>query len=1022
MITNTFTSNLMRSTALCMAISFGAAQAQDVEDETVLVTSTETETEDESVQDKIVVTGSRLRRDEFTSPSAIDVLTAEEAKIEGLADVASLLQTSTAASGSNQVNASFSSAFVADGGTGAETLSLRGLGANRTLFLLDGRRAGPSGTRGSVSAFDLNSIPLAAVERVEILKDGASAIYGSDAIAGVVNIITRKEDGGTLDAFISQPEQGGGEEFRLSGSYGKSFDRFSFRATADYFKREILARGDRDYLNCDEAYAYEPGTNRRADVIDPRTGKPQCRDLLWGHVWIYDYAGNTNVPQTFPFLAQFDYDGSLAANGIPGYPNTGDPEQLSVPAGFFPIYYDQNDIDGLPAWNGITVGTEPRGLVDFDHPFQDAETLIPEVERMTFLFASEFKLSDNTELYGEALYNRRETYDDGYRQFWSYHYGGDSLGLFGGSGQNPEASAQGWTGLQWFSPTAISDRADEEVEVDYLRFVGGLRGEVEVLNGLSWDLSYQYSDSHGEYMEDFIFQDAIFDYNFQTSLCSEVNGGVTSVTGTPCVDVPWFDPELLRGNYSQEVENFLFTREKGVTDYTQTAIEGFVTGELFELPAGPLNAGIGFLYQEDEITDTPSNIVLAANAWGGSAAGITTGKQEQTAYFGEVDIPILADLPLFHDLTLSASGRLTDINTVEDTGDNYRIALNWALTPEFRLRATQGTSFRAPGLFELFLADETSFFRQGAVDPCILYDIALANGNISQRTRDNCAADGIPADYQGGAISGDLFRGGGLGQLDPETSDNFSAGAVWTPSFIDLSVAVDYFDIEINGEIATLTAQNILEGCYNSPNFPNDPLCDRFDRNAPTATDPNRITDVRAQFININSQKSEGLDFTIRYGHETPWGQLTIDAQATHQLEAFRQLLAEDNIEDRNGEYGEPETTGFVNFTFDTNSPWSFFYGVNYISETDQTERNSRELASTLYGVPVDYKWYTEEVVYHSTSAQYDMGDWTFRAGVTNLFDEHPPAVSDADSGNSLIVSQYDMLGRRYFVNVSKSF
>lgn len=849
----------MHSSALCLAMSAGFAHAQDADDEVVEVPAEAPATPDasEARQDKVVVTGSRIARDEFSSSAPIDVLTADEAQIEGIADVASLLMTSTAASGSAQVNSAVSSAFVSNGGTGAETLSLRGLGANRTLFLLDGRRAGPSGTRGSVSSFDLNSIPLAAVERVEILKDGASAVYGSDAIAGVVNIITRKDDGGTIDGFISTPEKGGGEEFRLSGTYGKSFERGSVRVTADYYKSRKLARGDRDYLDCGEAYAFNPDGGGRADVIDPRTGEYQCQDLLWGHVWIYDYAGaDTNVPTTFPYLAQYDYDGHLAANGLPGYPNTGNPFQLSVPAGFYPIYYDGsgppliNDIDDLPAWAGITVGDESRGLVDYDHPFQDAETLQPEVERITFLVSGEFELSSNITAYGEALYNRRETFSDSYRQFWSYHYGEDSLGLFGGTGMNPEPSAQGWTGLQWFSPTAISDRADEEVVVEYQRYVAGLRGDFNgFLDGFSWDLAFQYSDSQGDYTEDFIYGDSIYDYNFQTDLCATQNGGVTSVTGRPCVDVPWFDPELLRGNYSQEVEDFLFTRETGNTEYTQSSVEGYITGPLFELPAGTLSAAVGFLYQEDEITDTPSGIVLAGNAWGASSAGITTGKQEQTAIYGEVEIPLLADLPLVENLTFTASGRLTDINTVDETGDNYRIAANWQVTPEIRLRATQGTSFRAPGLFELYLADETSFVRQGLIDPCINW----AAPDTPTIIQTNCAADGIPGDFVGGAISADLFRGGGLGLLEPETSENFSAGFVYTPTYADLSVAIDYFDIEINDEITTLSAAQILDACYTSENFPNDPLCSRFDRNAPDATDANRITAVRAQFINVAS-------------------------------------------------------------------------------------------------------------------------------------------------------------------------
>mgnify|MGYP000353789981 CR=1 FL=1 len=191
-----------------------------------------------SPEDEVVVTGSRIKKSTFTSPVSMDVLDADAAKIEGIADIGGLLQTATAASGSNQVNAAISVAYVSNGGVGSETVGLRGLGAGRTLDLINGRRAGPSGTRGSISAFDLGSIPLLGVERVDILKDGASSIYGSDAIAGVVNYITSTEEGGEIDLYTEIPENSGGEVFRGSATYGKNLDRGRFRITGDYYKRE----------------------------------------------------------------------------------------------------------------------------------------------------------------------------------------------------------------------------------------------------------------------------------------------------------------------------------------------------------------------------------------------------------------------------------------------------------------------------------------------------------------------------------------------------------------------------------------------------------------------------------------------------------------------------------------------------------------------------------------------------------------------------------------------------------------
>ena len=189
MDTKLFLKALLQTSAIT-AVAVGTAFAQDNDS-------------DASEANEVVVTGSRIKSDTFTSPVAIDVLTVEDAKIEGIADLGGLLQTSTAASGSSQITSAVSAAFVSDGGLGAESVGLRGLAANRTLDLINGRRAGPSGVRGSINTFDLNSIPLAGIERVDILKDGASSIYGSDAIAGVINYITNKSDGGEIDAYTS---------------------------------------------------------------------------------------------------------------------------------------------------------------------------------------------------------------------------------------------------------------------------------------------------------------------------------------------------------------------------------------------------------------------------------------------------------------------------------------------------------------------------------------------------------------------------------------------------------------------------------------------------------------------------------------------------------------------------------------------------------------------------------------------------------------------------------------------------
>ncbi len=255
-----------------MAVA-GQAIAQEQADSDTAATTT---------LEPVSVTGSRIRHDRFTSTAPVDIVVPETATVQGIGSVSGMLQTTTVAAGSPQVTSATSTAFVQAGGTGAETLSLRGLGANRTLVLLNGRRAGPAGVRGEVSSFDFNVLPLSVIERVEILKDGASSIYGSDAVAGVVNVITRKDTGATADAFIGIPSESGGEESRFNFSWGKGFDRGNFRITADYHLEKELARGDRSYFKCAQQNIFDTQTGHRADIIDPRSGKGHCNDLAVG--------------------------------------------------------------------------------------------------------------------------------------------------------------------------------------------------------------------------------------------------------------------------------------------------------------------------------------------------------------------------------------------------------------------------------------------------------------------------------------------------------------------------------------------------------------------------------------------------------------------------------------------------------------------------------------------------------------------------------------------------------------------
>lgn len=960
--------------------------------------------------EEIVTTGSRIRKDTFSSAAPMDVILTEEAAVRGISDVATMLQTTTVAAGSPQVTAASSAIYVENGGLGTSTISMRGLGANRTLVLLNGRRAGPSGVQGSVSAFDLNAIPLSAVERVEVLKDGASSIYGSDAVAGVINIITKKTDGFGFEAFVSQPTESGGEQTRINGSWGKEFDRGYFRATADYNKTDILQRRDREFFDCEEDYVFDLETGDRADLIDPRTGKYLCNDLPWGHVWVYDYAesfadGTTNVGPP-SYLLQYDFDGHLAANGLPPLAEPTNPNHMTTPEGWYPIRQG----DALS-----------NSLYDAQHPLHGTQTLVPESEVMTLFLEAEYELDDNVTAYSELLLNRRETDNIGYRQIWTYMYNYDSADL--GWGSDP--FAQGWTGAQWLSPLSITDHSDSRVEIDYSRIVLGIKGETEsFLSGWNWDLSFQYSKSDGDYIDDQVYTDALEYAFWRTASCA---GEVTPISGTTCVDIDWLDPNFLAGDIPQNAKDFLFGVDKGNTEYTQWSVEGFMTGDIFEMPAGTAAMAVGFHYREDEIEDVPGDIVLSSNAWQSAAAGITKGDDSTVAVFAEVDIPLLSGKTMVEYLDFNASVRYTDVDSYGDD-TTYKVGMNWALTDSFRLRSTFGTSFRTPALYELYLADQTSFISARNADPCINWESKLEDGFISQRTAQNCQADGIPPDHIA-TVSATVLTGGGAGVLTAETSEATTFGMVWQPNFAELSLSIDYFDILVEDEVDKIGGRSIVAGCYDSPFFPDEPLCDQFTRSGPEAALPNAILTISDQFINVSKQQIRGIDFAAQLTHEVgSWGTMTYNTQWTRNLEDTVALF-DNTEEDLSGLAGHPETVGNLYVTLNKEA-WSFYWGIDYIGSTDNRDHFGFDTVNSSEGDPVGIDLKADSVMYHSLSGSYMFDNGiTARIGVANLTDERPPRMTARSTGNEVNVlgevafySQYDWLMRRYFLNVTMEF
>ena len=1017
-------------------------------------------------ENAIVVTGSRLHRDERTSPDPVSVIDPNVQNREGKLNTAEILQTSPLAQGSTQITSALSTNFVINGGEGVENIDLRGLGPSRTLVLLNGRRAGPAGVRGGVSAFDLNVIPQDAIQSVEILKTGASSVYGSDAIAGVVNLITKKDLRGLqFRGFANVPTHGGAEEESVSALYGLGIgDRGHLMVSANYYKRGALTRGDRRFLGCEEEHVFSEATGERSDPINPNTGKPYCGAFVNNQLFVSDFApyftvgGTTNllgppVPRKGggttrrPITAiQFDAPGDNLAEFLP-------PIEPCDPAldPFGQCFVGPDNIFG--------VGAHTANALALEHNYNsqlDRDSIIPATKRFTLYGEGGYDITDNVSLYFEGLYNRRKTNTIAHRQLFFNQFTGNSFLPYyfcdrettPGSEFSPgDPMNTEFSGAQLIEPIVIAP-FNSSTDVKYLRGVGGVHADLDNIlpHGFA-DFYFQHSRSDGDYSRDIIFRDAV-EFGVAELRTQRCEGTVTAIRGVPCLDIDYTDPRVLAGNFTPEEQAFLFGVDKGNTVYKQDTAEFSFGGDAFNLPYGALKFALGAQWRRDSIRDVPGEAVdpdLMNNIWLSTVAGITAGFETTKEIFGEVEIPLIKNIPGIQNLTFNGAARLTNTYAERRDGANqsnkgnwtYKLAGNYSPTHWMRLRATYGTSFRSPALFEEFLADETGFVGQN-VDPCIRYD-QQDNAEIAA----NCASQGIPGDYFPTAGSFQSFSGGGVGHLEPETSKALTLSAIFTPdawiwSGGQFSFAVDYIDINVKNQITQLGAANILAGCYTSDNFPDDPLCSLFTRTPAGEPDQFGIISVSDPYLNINQQLSKSLDFTTRFRQSLGnLGSLSLLGQMTYQLKD-KFTLFQGVTTTNNGRAGDPKWVADLNVSW-TKAPFTVTYGLNVIAKTNDfhnledvggtnlTENNCLATASAfaLRGGPYCPVYKLPRVAYHSLSAEVQVTrDMSFLIGMSNIFDKKPPFVSTVGAPIStfgqvpLLGTYYDYFGRRIFVSV----
>lgn len=939
-------------------------------------------------REEITVTGSRIKRNEFSSTAPIEVITTDKTALAGLLNASDILQNSTVASGGQQINDSFSG-FVTDGGPGANSVSLRGLGAQRTLVLVNGKRWGPSGVRGSTNSVDLTAIPNAQISRYEILKDGASSVYGADAVAGVVNAITKeRQDGGQMNATLFAPADGGANGVTVGGTWGTVGDNWSFSVAGNYSFRQELNAADRDFSECPRRIRFtDQFGDGNIDNTDPDSGERLCFGFIYGlAVSPFGFARFDPTLQGAGLdPSNPNFDGTInGAFGIPNY-TTVPENSLDNSGEFYRDTRSPSNTNIVPQSTNVSLNS--FGDIDFEIAGRSATA------------------------YYEMYSSRRSSdIDTGIGQFFPLVPATNPTNPFGTNG--PLAGFGGFAARPvlaqyWRDPTT-------SVGVTRSNTFLGLKGDIS--ETWTYEGYVGYGHSRGTYKSQNLLAnevaqsiDAVFD-GAGNVVCRDQSNG--------CVAENLFSAEaMLNGTLSQDYLDFITKNTVGETRYFSHQAAAYVTGDLFDMWAGTVAAVFGAEVRREEIADIPDEAAIANNIFNRTSAGVTAGSDVVREAFVEVEIPLLNGYRFAEDLSLNVSSRYTDYNSFGDD-TTTRFALNYQITPSIRIRGTKGESFRAPDLFEQFLGDQTGFVDSFGNDPCLnLSQGALGPGDAIY---DNCVAQGIdPLTFGNNGATSITTITGGASDLAAETSDSWTMGIILQPENTGASVAVNWFEIEINDTVARPSVGFILDECYSSPGLTN-PFCSRV-----AARDSQGfLTTVNSSRVNVGVQRTKGIDFDILWQKEFETFDLSIDVTATRIEEQFLELFGtEFNLE---GQFGTPQWSANADVQLDYRD-WTFNWRVNWIG--NQATQQQFDPGTTN----VDRPFQTGHFTSNNVSVRYTANDWQVIGTVTNLLDAQPPILgSSGDYGNVDVNANiffntlpgvgYDLLGRSFILQFSRGF
>lgn len=933
--------------------------------------------------EEVVVTGSRIRRNPLDEASPVLQISKEDINRSGLTSIGDYLQRLSSSGGAlnTRFNSSGNFGFPPDGGgigAGAAQMDLRFLGAKRTLILVDGVRwVNGSSASGVSSATDLNTIPVGIIDRIEVLEDGASSIYGSDAISGVVNIITKKDfDGLEISAYTGGYDEGDGQTQEYNISLGSAGERTSVFLNVGFSDQDdVLAR--------DRAQSSTP-------IPFVTTGQ----------------GGSSGTPQGRFFLTD---------------PNTGMGVDCTINDG----------VTGIPFYNPA----DPCGGGDDFSPFTTADrfnfsqfNLVLTPSQRTNVYAqATHKLTENVSMYVKALFNNRQSKNQAAPEplFIGPEAGNgnllDTISVDVTNPYNPFGfTVDSSTNAYFFGrrPLEGGPRVFEQ-NVDTYYVGAGFTGDFEMGPGrYYWDINLITSQNRA---------DQIKRGGYNSRKLQQALGPLADCQA-PCVPFNFFGGQGSgSGTITQEMLDWVGFVQKDVSEQELSLVSANITGDLFEMPAGMFQFAAGFEHREQDGFFQPDAVVVA-----GESAGVpsspTAGQFDVDEFFVELNIPLLSDVALADTLDLSIAARTSDYSTFgNETTTKYGI--KWRPVDNFLVRASIAEGLRAPGIGELF--GSAARFDQTLNDPCSDFNGTIpGNTPADQQTINNCITLGVPSDGSYVQFNPQIsVTTGGNPTLQPEEADSVMVGFVYDANWAEnvgwieaLQAEFTYYSHEVDGAIQALDAEVQLAGCVATL----DPgLCSGISRTAGGV-----INNFSNQLTNIGGIETSGYDFTLRYSSpETSIGQWKIDWMTTI-LDEYVQIVptstgfvdvALEGTETGDPEQAYPELKSSVKAEL-LNDRWSVAGTLRYIDAvtedctglgglglcSDETNETN-EIDSTFY-LDLQGNW--------RPAALSDQLLLTF--GINNITNEDPPPCFSC-ALNGFDATTYDIPGVFWYARATWS-